>query len=144
MDDKALDNLYKNMPFSSVPQRLDNGWYSVRQNNSGTEITGSLECVVEEFCGACASYPYTLGGQVRDNFWPHVHLFEDLLKVVLDNPTTFALTEEMREYYSKQQLFIIETFQKALLKERAQKQSDVANRNAEVTGLGHLDNEEEG
>lgn len=120
----------KGAPFSSVPQYQYGscGLYSVVQNNSGQKIVGTLEHVVEEFCGMCAYYPYTLDGRDHDDWTSHVHFFDNLLSVVLDNPATFSITDEMKQYYSEQQLQIINAFQKALLKAKDQKQADVAER----------------
>ena len=143
MDDKALKTIWANMPFSSVPQFEELGLYSVVQNNSGQKIVGTLEHVVEEFCGVCATYPYTLDGQDYDDWTCHVHFFDDLLHVVLENPTSFSLTDEMKEYYSEQQLQIIDSFQKALLKERAQRQSDATDQCAKTAGSGRANTEDE-
>ena len=82
-----MGKILEGTPLASIPEREPFfGLYSVVQSDSGRTFIGNLEDAVEEFCGISATYPYTLDGQVHDDYWDHEHSFEGLLRVVLDNP----------------------------------------------------------
>lgn len=70
-----------------------------------------------EKCMTGLFFPYHINHKLRqsERFYHkdytlfHEHNFADLVKVVYDEPKAFYLTDEDKEYYSKQELEVIET-----------------------------------
>ncbi|MBQ9068506.1 MAG: hypothetical protein IJ131_05500, partial [Eggerthellaceae bacterium] len=134
-----MAKIIEGIPLASIPAHEGGDLYSVVQNSSGYATVGSLERVVEEFCGMSAIYPYTLDGHVHDDWVDHEHFFGDLLKVVLEHPATFSIPDQLKGYYSEQQLRVVDAFQTALLQTRPRTQADIAEQIARAAHWGQRD-----
>lgn len=87
---------------------------------------GSLTDVVCEYLRTSLYYPFWLD-ENRDEdsipIQPHTHSFDDALQclLLLDNPEHFSI-EGFEEYYSKQEIELLQKFQKKLLEDKGKQQ----------------------
>jgi broad specificity phosphatase PhoE len=77
---------------------------------------GTLDYVVCEYANGGLYFPFWKGNKVYKNFEAHAHSFEEVLGFLLDDPVTFSITG-FEEYYSAQEIALLEAFQKKLLED---------------------------
>lgn len=80
----------------------------------------SFEWALTEYCDECCGcYPYGIhkadGG---DDIWHH-HEFDGLVRTLVDYPESFFIPDDLREYYSAQELWMLEKFQDRLIHDGA-------------------------
>ena len=83
---------------------------------TGVIMKKSADEIMEE-CRTGLVFPYHINHDLRqsERFYHrdyaefHEHSFNDIIYAVNDEPQAFYLTEEDKEYYSKQELEVIET-----------------------------------
>ena len=73
----------------------------------------SYQDCIEEFACVGLYYPYHLKGFDEQNYQPHTHSFEELVREILKNYAIFSI-DGFEEYYSKQELEFITDAIKAL------------------------------
>lgn len=82
---------------------------------------GDLEYVVCEYLATSLYYPFWLDADRNTDrdFQPHDHSFNDVLSWLLHYPEHFSI-EGFEEYYSKQEIELLQKFQKKLLEDLGQ------------------------
>ena len=69
---------------------------------------GSCNYVISEYCKSGLYYPYNDKHTINKSHDNHAHSFEEVLVAVMDSPRTFTI-DGFEEYYSKQEIELIET-----------------------------------
>ena len=85
---------------------------------------GELTYVVCEYLNDSLYYPFWLDDN-RDDLplQPHDHSFNDVLSWLLHYPNHFSI-EGFEEYYSKQEIELLQKFQKKLLEDKGRSKED--------------------
>ena len=78
-----------------------------------------LTDVVYEYLNTSLYYPFWLDEDRKDDrdFQSHAHSFVDALRWLLHNPEHFSI-DGFEEYYSKQEIELMQAFQKKLLEDK--------------------------
>ena len=74
---------------------------------------GSLQYVIGEFIGFNLIYPYNTEQTQNCEYHGHSHEFDGVLKALLHYPDSFSI-EGFEEYYSKQELDLLQRLQNKL------------------------------
>ena len=87
------------------------------KNYTQTE-EGTLSEVVCEYLRTSLYYPFWLDEDRNEDrdFQPHAHSFDWVLSYLMEYPEHFSI-EGFEEYYSKQEIELIQKFQKKLLED---------------------------
>ena len=117
---KKKKNKNKTIPYYS--KKNDKWRVKIKMEYKGKDCIqteeGDLEYVVCEYLATSLYYPFWLDEDRNTDrdFQPHDHSFNDVLSWLLHYPEHFSI-EGFEEYYSKQEIELLQKFQKKLLED---------------------------
>lgn len=112
---KSINDLYSktNRPFYDELQRT----WKVDIPGWGVE-EGELLYVIGEYTRSGLWYPFTMAESAERGYQYHEHTFTGVVEALLSDPSDFSVAG-FEEFYSKQELELLEKLQTKLLEERS-------------------------